>query len=114
MREAVGADLTAGDQNADRDGQIEAAALLGQISRGEIDRDPAGRHLKAGIDQCGADAILGFPDRRLGQPDDGHARQSAGHVDLDGNRCGIQPVLGAGCNGCQPQGLASPALLGLQ
>ena len=48
--------------------QIEAAAFLGQVSRGKIDCDAPGRKLKACILQRGPHAVLAFLTSVSGRP----------------------------------------------
>src|SRR5690606_12048131 len=57
--QAVCGDLVAGHQQAEGDGQVEAAAFLGQISWGEVDGDAleAGK-VEVGVLQRAADPIL--------------------------------------------------------
>ncbi len=48
--QSLAGQLSTGDQDAQSDRQIEAAAFLRQVCRGKIDRDATGRILEAGID----------------------------------------------------------------
>ena len=82
-------DLPRGDQNAQRDRQIEAARLLGQVSGREIDRDPALREFVAAILDRRADAVACLLDLGIGQTDQGECRQAAGEMHLDGDLGGF-------------------------
>ena len=90
-----GGDLARGGQDAERDGQVEPSALLGEVGGGEIDGDAPQWILVLGIEQRAAHAVLALPDRRLGQADDGEARQSVGEVHLHGHRGCVHTDLGA-------------------
>jgi hypothetical protein len=50
------------DQDSDRDRQICHNAPLGQVSRGETDRDPGDRDLEAAVAHGDPDPFTGFPD----------------------------------------------------
>ena len=76
-------ELARGGQNTQRDRQVEAAALLGQVRRCQVDRDPPGREFETGIDQCGADPVLALLDRGFRQSNDRQAGQPASQVDFD-------------------------------
>ena len=86
--------LASGDEG-DGEREIEGGALLGEVGRGEIDGDAPQRILVLGIEQRAAHAVLALPDRRLGQADDGEARQSVGEVHLHGHRGCVHTDLGA-------------------
>ena len=76
-------DLAAGGEDAQGDRQVEAAAVLGQVGRGQVDGDPARRELELRAVDGGAYPVLGFADRRFRQSDDAHRRQATAEVDLD-------------------------------
>ena len=86
--ERAGADLTGGTQDTQRDGQVEASALLGQVRRGQIDGDAPEWKLEASVEQGAAHAVLALPHRHLRQPDDRQGRQPARQVDLHGHQGG--------------------------
>ncbi len=69
--EITGNQLPRRGEDAERDRQVEAPAFLGQVGRREVDGDAPCREIEAGIEEGAADAVLAFPDRRLGQADDG-------------------------------------------
>ena len=79
------------DQHAERDRQIEVAAFLGQIGRGEIDDDPARRQGEAHGTECRADPLAALGHRLVRQADDGEARQAAGDLHLDVDLGDVQP-----------------------
>ncbi len=63
------------DQQAERDRQVEMAALLGEIGRREVDRDALGRQAEAHRAERAPDPLARFGDRLVGQPDHGERRQ---------------------------------------
>ena len=63
-------------QDAERDGEVVTTALLRQICRRKIDRDPAGGKFEVGVLQRRSHAVFAFPHRRGGQPDDGKSGQA--------------------------------------
>jgi len=68
------------------DGQVETAAVLGQVGGGEVDGDAPRREFELRAEDRGADAILRFAHRGFGQADDGHRRQSARQMHFDAYR----------------------------
>lgn len=86
-------DEAVGGEDAEGDGQVEAAAFLGQVRRRQVDGDVALRELEAGVEQRGAHAVLALAHGGLGQADDGKAGQAGAEVDLDGDGGGFQPQL---------------------
>ena len=88
--------LPAGGEDAQRDRQVEAAAVFGQIRRREIYGNDAGWEVVLRALDRGADAVLGFADRGFGQADDGHARQSTGekYFDFHGGRAHVGACTG--------------------
>ena len=83
-----------GDQDADRDRQVEPAALLRQVGRREIDGNVATRQLETAARERRLHAVLAFLDRGLGQADDREGRQPAAHVHLDAHEGGIHALRG--------------------
>ena len=75
-------------QDAERDGQVVAAAFLRQIRGREIHRDAAGGNSKPAVDERGAHALLAFAHRGFGHADDGERGQPAAevHFDVDARR----------------------------
>jgi hypothetical protein len=68
--------LPAGNQQRQRDRQIEAAALFGQLGRRQVDRDASGRKRIAGIQQRRAHALAALAHHGSRQTDDGEIRQA--------------------------------------
>ena len=75
--EAFRRNLSGSGKNAQGNGEIEAAALLGQVRRSQIDGDSAGGEFKAGVHQRTANTLPAFTNPRFGEPDDGQRRQAA-------------------------------------
>jgi hypothetical protein len=65
--ELIGAELFAGGEDANGDGEIEAGSFLFDVGRGEVDRGPAHGEFEPGIVEGGADAVARFFDG--GMPD---------------------------------------------
>ncbi|MCY1219213.1 hypothetical protein D9M72_311770 [compost metagenome] len=84
--QCLGRDLAAGGQDAERDGQVEAAGFLGQVGRGQVDGDAAVGKLVAAVEDGGAYALAAFAHAGVGQADDGEGRQAVGKVGLDPHR----------------------------
>ena len=59
-----------GRHDAERDGQVVMTALLGQVGRGEVDRDALGWQGKARGDERRANPLAGLPHRFVRQADD--------------------------------------------
>ena len=78
--------LPARGENPQRDWQVEAAAILGQVRGRQVHGDDARREFVLRAGDGSAHAILGFAHRRLGQAHDRHARQAAGQMHLDAHR----------------------------
>ena len=107
VAQGIGRDLAACGEDAQRDRQVEAAAVLGQVGRGQVDGDAPLRELELRAVDRRAHPVLGFADRGLGQADDGHARQAAGQVDFNRNRGGRDPRTRASMHECECHGEAS-------
>ncbi len=76
-------DLFARGQQRHRHRQVVARTFLAQISRGQVDRDPAHGELQAGVAYGRAHALLGLVDGGVGQADDGESGESLRKVHLD-------------------------------
>ena len=76
-------------EDAERDGQIEAPAFLGQIGGSEIDGDAARGKIELAVLQRGAHAILAFFDFGFRQTHDGEVGQAVGEMHLDGDQSGF-------------------------
>ena len=82
------------DQHAQGDGQIEVAALLGEIGRRQVDDDPARRQCQAHRTQGRPHPLTALGHRLVRQADDREAGQTAGDLDLDVDRGRVQPEKG--------------------
>jgi hypothetical protein len=90
--EAFGADLPIGEQCRERDGQIVERAFLADAAWREVDRDARVGELESRVADRGVDAVLGFLDRGVGQPDEeelGLAALLRVNLDLYGH--GVDP-----------------------
>ena len=63
-----GGSCVRGDEDADGDRQVEAAALLRQVRRREVDGDVPGRQLEAAVGERRAHAVLALLHDGLGEP----------------------------------------------
>ena len=93
----AGIDLSAGGQDAQRDGQVEAARVLGQVGRREVDRDAlVVRELQPAVLQRRAHPLARFLHFHVGQPDQREAGQAVGqmHLDRDGRSLQARPGRG--------------------
>ncbi len=93
--EIVLRNLARGGQNAERDGEVESPAFLGEIGRCEVDGDAAGGEIESGVLQRRAHAVARLAYLRLRQTDDREARQTVTQVHLDGHQGGFHSGLGA-------------------
>ncbi|MNT68640.1 hypothetical protein D3C72_2068900 [compost metagenome] len=84
--ERFGRNLAAGGQDAQRDGQVEAAGLLGQVGRCQVDGDAAVGEFVAAVEDGGAHALAAFAHAGVGQADDGEDRQAVGQVRFHAHR----------------------------
>jgi len=75
-----------GGENAERDRQIEAAAVLGQIGRCEVHGDPALGVFELRVEDRRAHAIARFLYRRFRQSDDRGTGQAAGKMHFAGDQ----------------------------
>ena len=87
--EFIGGDLSGRGEYAERDGQVEAPAFLGQVGGSEVDRDAPGGKIKTAILQRGAHAVLAFFDLGFRQAHDGEVGQAVGEMHLDGDQGGF-------------------------
>jgi hypothetical protein len=58
--------------------QVEAGALLGYLCRGQVDGEPAGGELEAGVADRGANTLPRLLDGPVSQADDGEVGQAVG------------------------------------
>ena len=95
-------ELPVGGQDAERDRQVEAAGLLGQVGRRQVDRDAlVVREREAAVGQRGAHTLARLLDLGVGQTDQREARQAVGqvHFDLHGGRVqAIERAAGTSAN----------------
>jgi len=80
--EGIGRYCADGTHQAQRDGQIVVAALLGQVGGGEVDGDALGRQAQARGDQRRAHPLARFLHRLVGQADDKESRQAGRNLHL--------------------------------
>ena len=99
-------DFTEGRQDADGDGQIETAGLLGQVGRREVDRDTlvVGEG-QAGVAECSPYALSCLLDLGVGEANEGEGGQSVGEVHLNGDFWRPEPVQRAAADGGKGHGV---------
>jgi hypothetical protein len=94
--QAAGVDLAAGGQDAQRNRQVKAPGVLGQVGRGQVDGDAlVVRELQPRVLQRRAHPLAGFLDLHIGQAHQREAGQAVGQVHLYGHGRGFQPQQGA-------------------
>jgi hypothetical protein len=82
--EPAGFDLAAGRQYAEGDREVEAARILRQVGRRQVDRDAlVGREVEAGVLDRAADPLARLLDLDVGQSDQRETRQSVRQMHLD-------------------------------
>ena len=77
------ADGARGGENAERDRQVERRALLPEIGRREIDRDPVRRKREARVADGRAHALAALAHGRVGEPHRREGRQARRDVHFD-------------------------------
>ena len=102
--DASGGKLVVGGQQRQRDGQVEAAADLAHVGRREVDGDPFRGPGATGREQGGAHAVARLTAGRVGQPDDGEARQPGRGVHLDRDGLALGPEDRGGTDGGEHDG----------
>ena len=93
-------------QDADRDGQVEAGALLLQIGGREIDGDEGGRNQVAGVFDGRAHPVAAFADGRVRKADGVEVvliADYAAQIDFDVDQTGVDAVDG-GAEGLEEHG----------
>jgi hypothetical protein len=90
MRQRRIRDLARRRQNADRDREIVAARLLGQVGGREIDGDLARRKFELRVLQRSAHAIARLLDLGVRKPDEIERGKPAGEMNLDGDERGVE------------------------
>jgi len=83
VAQLFGQQLAGGDEHAERDGQIEAAGVLAQVGRCEVDHRTPGGACVAEIGKGTLDAMDAFPDGHLGKPNQDGLGHPAGRIDFD-------------------------------
>ena len=76
-------DLPGGDQDAQRNGQVEAARLLGQVGRRQVYGDTPLRKIEATVLDCGTDPVTRFLYLGIGQANQGERWQSCREMNLN-------------------------------
>src|SRR3546814_16410785 len=82
-------DLLGGGEDAERDREIKARAVLGQISRRQIAGDALQRKAIAAVADRGPHAILGLAHGGFRQTHDVEAGTTRREMDLDGERTSV-------------------------
>ena len=96
-REARGVQQALRGQHAERDRQVEAARLLGQVGRRQVDGDLlVVRKREAALRERRAHALARLLDLGVGQSDQREAGQAVGEVDFDDDLGRMQADQGAG------------------
>ena len=75
-------ELMGGDEQRDRERQVERRPDLAQVGRREVDRDAAQRELVAGVHQRGAHPLAGLAHGLVREADDGEGGQPLPDVGL--------------------------------
>ena len=94
--DGVVVDLAAGDEQRDRQRQVEARADLAQVGRREVHGDAPQRELEARVHQRRPHALTRLADRLVGEPDDRERRQALADVRLDPHAAAGHAVHGEG------------------
>jgi hypothetical protein len=90
-REGRSGNLSAGGEDAERDGQVEASGFLRQVGRRQVHRHLPRGKLELRVLQRSTHAVARFAHLRLGQADQVHARQPVGQMHLDRHHRRIHP-----------------------
>src|SRR6185295_2164876 len=96
LLEAVFRELTAGHQNAERDGQVEGRAVFANVGGSKVDGDPAEGKTKARVYQGRTHSFPALLYGAVRQPDCRERGQSVGYVHLNIHRIGIDAEYGGG------------------
>lgn len=84
-------DLPRGHEDAERDGQVERAALLAKVGGCERDDEPAERPGVAEVRERAFDAVDRFLDGEFRQADEDDLAHAAGEIDFDLDGQGVDP-----------------------
>ena len=90
-----GGNLAGGGEDAEGDGQVEAAGFFGQVGGGEVDGDFFCGELEAALDDGGAHAVAAFLHFGVGQADDVELRQAVGQMGFHFHGRGVHAFEGA-------------------
>ena len=93
---AVGAvaHLPGGEQERERDGQVERRPFLADVRRGQVDGDAPRGELVGRVDDRGAHPLPALLHGRVGQPHDAERRRRGDHVGLDHHRVTLEAAQG--------------------
>ena len=94
-------ELLRSEEDPDGDGEVDARPALGQVRRGEIDRDPARWMDEAGVADRSADPLPGLTQGGIGEPHDGEPGQARRHVHLDADPPAVEAHQGRREQGCK-------------
>ena len=111
--EALGRELPVRCDQAERDRQVEVAALLAQVGGGEMNDDGAMVELDSRVADGAAHALLALAHRGVAEADQVGLRHAEAHVDLDRDQLGVDAPGGGAEDGGQHgeegrRGYASP------
>src|SRR3990172_3004200 len=82
-------DLAGSGQDADGNGEVEAAAVLGQVSRRQIDSDPPQGVFEMSVEDGATNPVFAFLDGGFRHTDDGQARQTSRQMDFNRYQGGV-------------------------
>jgi hypothetical protein len=88
--------LTAGHQNAQRDGQVERGTVFPDVGWSQVDGDSPKREAEPRVCQGGTDPFPPFLHCPVGEADSGERRQTIGDVHFDVYRIGVDTQDGGG------------------
>ena len=97
----LGLELLAGNEDPDRDGQVEPGARLGNVAGRQVHGDALHRPFQLAGDDRGPDPVASLPARGVGQADDAEAGQPVGYVDLHRDGMAPDPGEGGGSDGSE-------------
>ena len=80
-------------KQAERDRQIVMRALLGQVGRRQVDRDPLGRQREADRGKRRMHPLAALRHRLVGKADDGEFRHARGELHLHLDRARLEPQI---------------------
>ncbi len=95
----LGGQRTEGDEEPDRDRQVEAGPRLSLVARRKTHGHAPSGDREAGIGECGRDALAALLHLAGWKTDDRPVRQPLGDVDLDANVVGVDSEHGGRADG---------------